>query len=231
MGKSRREPRPLTAGDIVLLIAALLFLLPGIYVGAWYGLTYIPVRQTSEFPAHRLEVGSAGGRCTLDIPAGTISIRRPSRTAVGGSYTLDADVELERPLSFDSCTGRLPNWNLYLEAQTTLVASAVHPFALIRQPAFDRKSFVFHWDFTPEEPVPPYRSHLWVRTIVSQQEETVENWNLLVREFPMENAELLGQPTILCLIGGGFSLVFGILLLILLLQKRARAAKKSGTGS
>ncbi len=219
-----KSPSP-AAGELILLILALLFLLPGIYIYAWYGLTYIPVKQTSEFPAHRVVIGSDDRHCTLDIPAGRLTIRRPSRTAVGSSYKMDALVTLDHPLKFDSCVGNLPNWSVYLEAQSTLVASAVQPFASIRQPAFDRDSFSFRWTFTPEEPVPPYQSHLWLRAIVTEREETVENWNLLVRDFPMENAELMGQPTVFWLIGGGFSLLFGILLLILFLQKRGR-----GTG-
>ena len=226
MPGNKTRPSSLTAGDIILLFLVLLFLLPGLYIYAWYGLTYIPVKQSSEFPAHRLEIGSDTRHCTLDIPAGRLTIRRPSRTAVGSSYTMDALVTLDHPLKFDSCVGTLPNWSVYLEAQTTLVASAVQPFASIRQPAFDRESFSFHWTYTPEEPVPPYQSHLWLRAIVNEREETVENWNLLVRDFPMENAELMGQPTIFWLIGGGFSLLFGILLLILFLQKRGRGSRR-----
>ena len=85
----------------------------------------------------------------------------------------------------------------------------------------NRDDFSFEWSFTPEEPIAVYQSHLWLRVIVSEQDQTIERWNILVRDFPMENAALFGQPTVLWLIICGFSALTGLLLLILLLQKKS----------
>ena len=220
--KKSSEPKHKSAGGIILAVFTILFLLAGLLIFAWYGLTYIPVRQSSEIRANSVEISSGGQRCTLLIPGGTLSLRHPSRTAVGASYQFDAEVTLEEPLRFVDCTGGIPNWNINLEAQTTLVSSQVKPYSAQRQPAFDRDHFTFNWTFTPEEPVLPYQSHFWLRAIITDKDETVENWNVLVRDFPMENTALFGQPTVFWLIGAGFSLLLGILFLILLLQKRNR---------
>ena len=222
--------KAIPAGRVILLAAMILLFLPGVLIFGWYGLTHIPVRQTSEIMPRELDIPFGEEQCTLDIPAGTISISRPRQAAVGSVYHVDTEVRLEHPLRFIRCSGGLPNWNLALEAQTTLVGSNVQPFAAIRQPAFDREKFSFHWTFTPEEAVPDYQSHLWLRVIVSEQDQTVENWNLLVRDFPMRNVMPFGQPVLLWLIAGGFSLLTGILLLILFLQKRKkRSPSKTGT--
>ena len=225
--KAINHNRSFSAAAIIMLISAVLFILPGVLIFAWYGFTYIPVRQTSAFPSRNLTIQSGGQQCTLVIPSGQISIRRPQRTAVGSSYSMTAEVSLEEPFRFTDCSSGLPNWNINLEAQTALVGAAVHPFAAIRQPAFDREKISFDWTFTPEEKVSRYTSHLWLRTIVSQQSETVERWDLLVRDFPMENMELLGQPTIFWLIGSGFSVLIGLLLFLLFLQKRKKELKGS----
>ena len=78
----------------------------------------------------------------------------------------------------------------------------------------------------PEENVPGYQSHLWLRAIVSEKDQTVENWNILVRDFPMENISLFGQPAIIWIIISGFSLVLGLLLGILFLQKTRKQANR-----
>ena len=72
--------------------------------------------------------------------------------------------------------------------------------------------------------MPVYQSRFWLRMIVSEQDQTIERWNMLARDFPMENAALFGQPTVLWLIAGGICVLLGILLLILLIQ-RQRAAR------
>ncbi len=220
------DPGSRSAAGTVLLILAFLFFLTGILIFGWYGLSFIPVRQTSGILPKQVEISSGAQRCTLEIPAGTLDLRHPRYAATGSSYRAEALVRLEQPLRFTDCTGGLPNWSISLEAQSTLVASEVEPYASIRQPAFDRDSFTFRWTFTPEEQIPTYTSHLWLRAIISQQEETVERWNILVRDFPMENAALFGQPTALWMITGAFSLLLGSLLLILLLQRRSR--RKAG---
>lgn len=217
---AKNDKRTLSAGEIILLIVMILFLLSGFLIFGWYGLTYLPVKQTSDIHAGKLKINAGMQQCTLEIPEGTLMIRHPSHTAVGSNYKFDAVVKLESPFRFIDCTGGIPNWNINLEAQTTLAGADVKPFAAIRQPAFDREDFTFNWKFTPEEPISQYQSHFWLRVIVTEQNQTIENWNLLVRDFPMENAALFGQPTILWLIGGGFCLLFGFLLSILLFQKR-----------
>ena len=166
------------------------------------------------------------GGITLDIPAGTLTLRRPQRAALGSSYRFKAQVQLERPLRFINCTGAIPNWNISLEAQTALVSSNVKPFSAIRQPAFDQDHFTYAWDFTPEERIPQYQSHFWLRAIVSGKDQTVENWNILVRDFPMENISFFGMPAVIGVVISGFSLVFGLLFLILLLQKRHQERNK-----
>ena len=220
--KTKTAKPPFSAGEKILLVLCVLFLLCGAAVFGWYGSTYIPVRQTSEIRAKEVDVRAGGVQCTLDIPAGTLTLRHPSRAAVGSKYSADAEVSLERPLRLINCNGGMPKWNINLEAQTTFVASEVLPFAAIRQPASGRDAFAFQWTFTPLEQVPQYQSHLWLRAIVTEQDQTIENWNILVRDFPMENAALFGQITLIWIIAGGFALVLGILLLILLLQKRHR---------
>ena len=219
MKRTANKP-PYSGKEKLLLVLSVLFLLCGSLIFGWYGSTYIPVQQTSNILPRELEIKAGAVRCTLDIPAGSITIRHPSRAAVGSNYKVSAEVSLEKPLRLMDCVGGLPNWNINLESQTTLVASDVSPFASIRQPASGRDSFSFNWTFTPLEQVPQYQSHLWLRTIVSEQDQTIENWNLLVRDFPMENAALFGQMTLIWLIAGGFFLILGILLLVLLLQKR-----------
>ena len=220
--KNSSEQKHKSAGKIILLILTILFLLMGLIIFSWYGLTYISVRQTSEIRENKVTISSGGQQCTLLIPHGTLSLRHPSRTAVGSNYKFDAEVKLEEPLRFVDCSGGIPNWTINLEAQTTLISSQVKPYSSIRVPAFDQDQFFFNWTFTPEEEVSQYQSHFWLRAVITQHNETIESWNMLVRDFPMENKALFGQPTILWLIGGGFSLVLGILLLILLLQKRQK---------
>lgn len=218
------KQKPLSAASAVLLGLAVLFMLPGLAVFIWYGLTYIPAVQTSEFPARELTVSYGTGQCTLEIPDGTLTLRHPVRAAVGSSYSASAEVRLSRAPRISACTGPLPNWNINLEAQTSFVSAGVTPFASIRQPAVNRDTFLFEWTFTPEETVPVYQSRLWLRMIVSEQDQTIERWNMLARDFPMENAALFGQPTVLWLIAGSICVLLGILLLILLIQ-RQRAAR------
>ncbi len=227
--KTKTEKIPLSTGNLLLLIPAVLLLLFGIIIFAWYGYTYIPVRQRSDILPREVKISSGGITCSLDIPAGTLTLSHPVHAALGSSYKTEAEVRFERPLRFINCSG-LPNWNLLLEAQTTLVAAAVRPYASIRQPAFDRDRFSFQWEFTPEEPVPTYQSHLWLRAIINEKEETVERWNILVRDFPMENAALFNQPTILWLIAAGTASALAILLLILLIQRRTAVRRKQITG-
>ena len=224
--KTDRKRHPVSG--ILLTILSGLFLLPGILIFVWYGVTFIPVRQTSAILPRQLQISSGSQSCSLEIPAGTLKLLHPEHAAVGSTYKTEAYVQLDQPLHFTDCTGGLPNWNINLEAQTTLVAASVEPYASIRQPAFDRDSLTFRWTFTPEELVRTYTSHFWLRVIVSQQDEMIERWDILVRDFPMENLALFGQPTVFWLIAGAFSLLLGSLLLILLLQqRRAHRAKQN----
>ena len=227
--KSKTD-RPLSPAEIVLLVLVILFFLPPLLFSGWYGATYIPVTQKSEIHARELLISQGASQCTLDIPAGTLTLRRPQRAVLGSSYRFRAQVQLERPLRFINCTGAIPNWNISLEAQTALVSSNVKPFSSIRQPAFDQEHFTYTWDFTPEERVPQYQSHFWLRAIVSEKDQTIENWNILVRDFPMENLSFFGMPAVIGVIISGFSLVFGLLLLILLLQKRRQKRNEDNSG-
>ena len=227
--QKNKTDRPLSPADIVLLVFVILFLLLPVLFFGWYGSTYIPVTQKSEIHARELVISQGSGRCTLDIPAGTLTLRRPQRAVLGCSYRFRAQVQLERPLRFINCTGAIPNWNISLEAQTALVSSNVKPFSSIRQPAFDQEHFTYTWDFTPEERVPQYQSHFWLRAIVSEKDQTVENWNILVRDFPMENLSFFGMPAVIGVIISGFSLVFGLLFLILLLQKRQQKRNENNS--
>lgn len=227
--KSKTD-RPLSPAEIVLLVLVILFFLPPLLFSGWYGATYIPVTQKSEIHARELLISQGASQCTLDIPAGTLTLRRPQRAVLGSSYRFKAQVQLDRPLRFINCTGAIPNWNISLEAQTALVSSNVKPFSSIRQPAFDQEHFTYTWDFTPEERVPQYQSHFWLRAIVSEKDQTVENWNILVRDFPMENLSFFGMPAVIGVIISGFSLVFGLLLLILLLQKRRQKRNEDNSG-
>ena len=186
--------RTLSRASAVLLGLALLFLLPGLAVFIWYGLTYIPAVQTSGFPARELTVSYGTGQCTLEIPDGTLTLRHPVRAAIGSSYKATAEVRLSRAPRISGCTGTLPNWNINLEAQTSFVSAGVTPFASIRQPAVNRDTFLFEWTFTPEETVPVYQSRFWLRMIVSQQDQTIERWNMLARDFPMEKICPPGPP-------------------------------------
>lgn len=215
----------LSAGDIILLSIAILFLLIALLIAGWYGATYLPTNHTSQIRSGELEVRAGNQHCTLEIPSGTLSIRRPSRGAVGAKYKFDADVSLEKPLRFVNCEGGIPNWSVNLEAQTTLVGADVKPFNTIRQPAFDRNHFAFNWTFVPEETVSQYQSHFWLRAVITQQDQSVENWNILVRDFPMENKALFGETAVFWLIAGGFALVLGLLFLILFIQKRRKTAR------
>ena len=225
-GNGKNNRHPLGAAEVVMLILAVLFLLPGILIFGWYGRTYLTVRQVSSIPARQAEISFGDRHCTLDIAGGELSIRRPERTSVGSSYKLDASVDFIRPLRFVSCSGGLPNWNISLEAQTTLVGASVNPFASIRQPAFDRDHFIFAWTFVPEEEVAPYTSHLWLRAVISEQDQIIDRWDILVRDFPMENSLLFGQAAIFWLIGGGFAILTGLLILILFLQKRRKFSSR-----
>lgn len=217
--KSKTDRLLSTAETVLLVLVILFFLLPVLFFG-WYGSTYIPVTQKSEIHSRELVISRGSSQCTLDIPAGELTIRRLQRAVIGSSYRFEANVRLDRPLRFINCTGAIPNWNISLEAQTALVSSNVKPFSSIRKPAFDQDHFTYTWNFTPEERVPQYQSHFWLRAIVNEKEQTVENWNILVRDFPMENITFFGMPAVIGIIISGFSLVFGLLFLILLLQKR-----------
>lgn len=222
--KTNKSGAKLNTGDKVLLVPAVLLLLFVLLIFAWYGATYIPVRQSSEILPREVEISAGGVQCTLDIPAGSLTLTHPTQASLGSSYKTKAEIRLERPLRFINCTG-LPNWSISLEAQTTLVAADVRPYAAILQPAFDREAFSFEWTFTPEEPVPTYQSHFWLRAIVSRQEEQIERWNLLVRDFPMANTALFGQPTVLWLICAAASVLTAVLLLILTVQRKIKNKK------
>ena len=217
---NKTDKQKLSRGKILLLCFAILFLSPAFLFSVWYGLTYLPVKQVSAFPAKEITVSSGDRQCTLEIPSVTLDFRHPRRTAVGSTYQASAEVRLDQAPRFSGCTGGMANWNINLEAQTSFVASNVQPFAAIRQPAVNREEYTFDWTFTPEEPINTYQSHLWLRVIVSEQDETIERWNILVRDFPMENDALFGLPTVLWLIISGFSALIGLLLLILVFQKR-----------
>lgn len=222
--------KPFSAGEIVLLILSVLLLSCGLFVFGWYGTTYIPLRHTSEIHSKDLVIRAGGQQCTLEIPSGKLSVQRPSRAVVGAKYHAKADVVWEQPLRFTNCSGGIPNWDINLEAQTGFVGSEVIPFSAIRQPVFNRNDFSFQWTFTPQEPVAEYPSHLYLRIIVSGRENVIENWSLLVRDFPMQNVQLFGQPIVLWFIAGSFSAAAGILLLILLLQKRKKVSGAEGPG-
>ena len=220
--KNTQNKPSLTAGEIILLSAAILFFLFVFVIAGWFGSTYLPAGQTSAIHSGELEVTAGNQKCTLKIPAGTLKINRPSKGAIGAKYKFSADASLEEPLRFVNCEEGIPNWTINIEAQTTFVGAEVKPFDVIREPAFDRDHFSFNWTFVPEEPVSPYQSHFWLRAIITQQDQTVENWNILVRDFPMENEALFGLPAIFWLIGAGLALIFGSLFLILFLQKRQK---------
>lgn len=220
-----QNKRSLSGGEKFLTGAAALFFLIGLLIFGWYGLTHLQTVQKSEIHSRQLQVAAGNQQCTLEIPAGTLLLRHPSRAAVGSQYGFDAEVTLESPFRFVNCENGIPNWNINVEAQTTFVGSDVKPHASIRQPGFDRTHFAFNWTFMPEETVPEYQSHFWLRVIITQKDQTVENWNLLVRDFPLENSALLGQTAILWFIIAGFSLLLGVLFLILLLQKRHKRSK------
>ena len=221
--------KPFSAGEIVLLVLSVLLLSCGLFVFGWYGSTYIPLRHTSEIHAKDLVIRAGGQQCTLEIPSGKLSIRRPSRAVVGSKYHAEADVVWAQPLRFKDCSGGIPNWDINLEAQTGFVGSEVIPFSAIRQPVFNRNDFSFQWTFTPQETVAEYPSHFYLRVIVANGENVVENWSLLVRDFPMQNTQLFGQPIVLWFIAGSFSAAAGILLLILLVQKRKKTAVRIKT--
>lgn len=227
-GNKSKTKRGLSAAEWLLLILTVSFLLPAVLIGGWYGFMRLTTRQESRILPRDLRIASGDSQCTLVIPGGTLTIRRPLRTIVGTRYQLSADVALDEPLRFTDCEGKLPNWNINLEAQTTLVSAIVEPHAFIRQPAFDRDRIRFHWTFVPEEPVSTYRSHLWLRVIVLEAEKVVENWDLLVRDFPMSNTFLFGQPLVLWLIIAGASSLIGILFLILFIQKRHSNNRNAG---
>lgn len=211
--------KALSAGEIILLSVTIIFLLTALSIAGWYGVTYLPVNHTSQIRSGELEVQTGNQHCTLEIPSGTLSIKRTSRGAVGAKYKFDAEVTLEKPLRFVNCEGGIPNWSVNLEAQATLVGADVKPSSTIRQPAFDRNHFSFNWTFVPEETVSQYTLHFWLRTVITQQDQSVENWNILVRDFPMENNALFGQTAAFWLIVGGAALVVGLLFLILFMQK------------
>ena len=218
---SKTDPQPFTTAEKILAGSTALFLLASLLVFGWYGSTFLHVRQTSEIHARDLVISSGDQSCTLSIPAGKLRISRPTQAVIGANSKLDARVELDEPLRFINCTG-MPNWNILLEAQTSLIGANVKPNASIRQPVFDRLEFSYNWVFTPEEAVETYQSHLWLRAVVTEKDKTIENWNILIREFPMKNTALFGQPAIIWLFGAGFSLLLGSLLLVLLLQKRGQ---------
>ena len=90
-----KKKAPLSSGDLLLLIPAAVLVLFGILVFAWYGATFIPVRQDSQILPREVEISSGGISCTLDIPAGTLSLTHPSRAALGGSYKTEAGQHLQ----------------------------------------------------------------------------------------------------------------------------------------
>ena len=155
--------KPFSAGEIVLLVLSVLLLSCGLFVFGWYGSTYIPLRHTSEIHAKDLVIRAGGQQCTLEIPSGKLSIRRPSRAVVGSKYHAEADVVWAQPLRFKDCSGGIPNWDINLEAQIGFVGSEVIPFSAIRQPVFNRNDFSFQWTFTPQETVAEYPSHFYLR--------------------------------------------------------------------
>ena len=65
---SKTKPKTLSRGQTVLLILIILFLLPGILFAAWFGLTYLPVKQDSSFPAREITVSFRADMPAFMVP-------------------------------------------------------------------------------------------------------------------------------------------------------------------
>ena len=104
--KSKTDRLLSTAETVLLVLVILFFLLPVLFFG-WYGSTYIPVTQKSEIHSRELVISRGSSQCTLDIPAGELTIRRLQRAVIGSSYRFEANVRLDRPCV--SSTAREPS--------------------------------------------------------------------------------------------------------------------------
>ncbi len=208
-------------GEIVLTILTLLFLVPAAVIVIWFGTTAIHTATTSSFPGRELTITYNGQRCTLEMPAGTLTLNAPTRAAAEVSYDLTASLIFDGDFRLKDCRDGIPNWSVALEGEAELPAAEVKPYSAIRQPVIDRPEMKYEWTFTPKAQSGGLNGRLWLRVVVSEKDAAVESWNMLVRDIPLKYTALFSvSPVFWCLTAAVCTLIGLLCLLLLLIRRR-----------
>ncbi len=206
-------------------IISVVLLIPALTAFGWFGVTRIRTTETSHILPGELKIEKGEESCLISIPSGELSITYPKRTMLGSSSPLDVETVFSEPIRVTEQTPGAEKWLAHLEIQTSVAGGSLTPSVAQTQPFFDRTDLKYHWDFTPETELMPYKAQLWLHVIVTDGIDTVERWNLLVREFPTGIQSYFGQKADVILLGAGVCALIGALCAILGFQKPRRERK------
>ena len=224
---SNKPKKQSKTGGIVLAVLTALFLIPALGIAVWFGSTAIRTTKTSAFPGRDLVITYAGQRCTLEMPAGTVTVSSPKRAAAEVDYDLTAELNFDGEFRLKDCQDGIPNWTVALEGEAELPAADVKPYAAIRQPVLERPEIKYEWTFTPKAQSAGINGRLWMRVEVSEKDAPVESWDMLVRDIPLKYTALFSVSPVFWYLTAGICAVIGLLFLILLLQWRKKRAVRS----
>ena len=219
------KPRTNKSAVFFKIISAIL-LLPALTAFGWFGITRIRTTETSHILPGELKIKRGEESCLVTIPSGELSITYPKRTMLGSSSPMDVEAVFSEPVLITEQTPGAAKWLAHLEVQTSIAGGSLTPSVAQTQPFFDRTDLKYHWDFTPETELMPYKAQLWLHVIVTDGIDTVERWNLLVREFPTGIQSYFGQKADVVLLAAGVCALIGTLCGILGVQKSHRERKK-----
>lgn len=216
---------------LVLRIFSLILFLPALSVFLWFG--WMKLSKTDHAVIRGREdlmISDGKVRCMINLPEGVLTVKRPMNGAVNARSAIQAQVDFQKPLRLGDCDGPLPNWNLQLEAQTSLIGTDGDPHSIQRQPLTGRTAFSYHWKFTPEKELGTYPAHIWLRLVVLNGLMEVERWNLFYYEFPFANRSFFGIPTDLVLIFAGvLTLIGGLVFWLSFLINRKDGPETKGS--
>ena len=218
------KPRTNKSAVIFKVISAIL-LIPALTAFIWFGITRIRTTETSRILPGELKIERGEESCRVSIPSGELRITYPERTMLGSSSPLDMEAVFSEPVRLTEQTSGAAKWLAHLEVQSSIAGGSLTPSVAQTQPFFDRTDLKYHWDFSPETELMPYKAQLWLHVIVTDGIDTVERWNLLVREFPTGIQSYFGQKADIVLLGAGVCALIGMLCGILGFQKSRRERK------
>lgn len=209
----------------ILRIPGLILLTVGIVGFAWYGFTRLSAKKTSVIPANDLQVSDGKTTCRLIIPEGSLTFRYPYRSAVGMESPFQAEVLWDKEISLSDCSGPEQNWRVELDARPAIIGADIKPGPNIRQPLAGRAALRYKWAYISESAISKHPAQFWLRLIIASGDRTLENWDLLVREFQTEAVTFLGLSAPIALAVSLISVSAGALLLLIF--RKPKTAKNN----